>query len=176
MARATARCLVVLLMLVAAGSSAFGQQPAICPWLNAATAAGILGEEVNVTVAHSAAGHQEQMNGAPADMTCDFKPSHGTATLSLQIAVHTMEDHKHDLATYQAMCDGSSRPLKGVGNEAIACEFKGKSNERVEWVIGRVRERVFIASLVTPGSSAQSPATIRDKIQNLAEQLAGSLF
>jgi hypothetical protein len=154
------------------------QQPAeACPWLNAATAAGVLGIEVRSSVAHPA-NAVVQPEDAPADSTCEFTPMRGDSVPALRIEVHTLADMK-DFASYVARCNMPVQHLVGVGNEAVSCVLHDANGGTTEQVIGRVRERVFLLAWMLPPQAdgpASDASTIRSKLQNTAEQVAGSLF
>jgi hypothetical protein len=141
------RICVLLLALSSIASAA-----EICPWLNAATAGGVLGGAVtDVTVKRAEGG----------DGSCDFVRHDGSRVLALRIEVITMRDPSKDFAAYAARCH-SGVPLKAIGNEAVACTDKG-----AEQVVGRVRDRAFVLRMSTGG---------REKARQIAEQIAGSLF
>jgi replicative DNA helicase len=75
------------------------------------------------------------------------------------------------------MCGASPRKLVGVGNEAVACSLPNGSAGTTEQVVARIRQRVFILSWSMPVAEANSgKETVRDTLQNTAEQIAGSLF
>jgi len=131
-------------------------------------------------VTHPALEQIEQINGAPADATCEFTLSDGTPGTVLRIAVNTMQDHRKEFKAYLASCGSSARRLVGVGNEAIACMLQKNPGDSTEQVIARVRERAFLLSwsVAKPKTSPSEKdlQLMRDKMQNAAEQIAGSLF
>lgn len=127
-----------LLSLILAAAAAAAQT---CPWMNAETAAGILGQPV-------------QLKG-----TCDFR----SATASLRIEIG---------ATHN--CRAHATPLKGIGNEAIACSEE-KHGEHLEFIAGRVRDRAFVIEVSTKDRSA-TPAAQLERARQAAEQVAGNLY
>jgi hypothetical protein len=140
-----------------------------CPWLNAATAAGVLGGEV-------------QANATPltpqGDTTCDFKRTQQASVFELKIAVHTMALPSKDFAAYLAQCSGTPVPLKAIGNEAIQCVPSKSSDNGGEQIIGRVRDRAFVID-IKRGSAKQSTSLqngLSEEARNIAEQVAGALF
>ena len=146
-------------------SRCFAEAP--CPWLNAATASGVLGGEVqSSTVALTPEG----------DGTCRFVFKQASSTFTLSIDVHTMPLPLKTFATYLAQCNGTTLPLTAIGNEAVQCISRSSSNGE-EQVIGRVRDRAFVLTInanlakQSPGKTDLSPET-----RNVAEQVAGSLF
>jgi hypothetical protein len=140
-----------------------------CPWLNAATAAGVLGGEVQANVAALT---------AQGDTTCEFKRTEHSATLRLAIAVHTMALPSKDFATYLARCSGTKVSLKAIGNEAVQCVPSNGAGDGGEQIIGRVRDRAFVIDLKR--SSARQPTSpasgLSEEARNVAEQVAGALF
>jgi hypothetical protein len=142
--------------LPAIGAAAEG-----CPWLNAATAGGVLGGPVTVTVKRAPAGD---------DASCDFVRHAGSLMFELRIEVETMRSPAKDFSSYAARCHSNAVPLKAIGNEALAC-----SDEGAEQIVGRVRNRAFVVRLGTNDRSTQ-PAALREKARQIAEQVAGILF
>jgi len=139
-----------------------------CPWLNAATAAGVLGGEVQANVAALT---------PQGDTTCEFKRTEHSG-FALTIAVHTMALPSKDFATYLARCSGTAVSLKGIGNEAVQCVPSSGSSDGGEQIIGRIRDRAFVIDLKRsstrrPTSSANS---LSEEARNVAEQVAGALF
>lgn len=148
-----------------------GQTPcfaeAPCPWLNAATAGGVLGGEVqSSTVAITPEG----------DGTCHFVRKQASFTFTLSISVHTMPLPSKTFATYLAQCNGASLPLTAIGNEAFQCVSRNPDDGE-EKVIGRVRDRAFVLT-VNATLPKQSPAKtgLSAETRNVAEQVAGALF
>jgi hypothetical protein len=91
-----------------------------------------------------------------------------------------MTSAKQDFSSYISTCATSSFPLRAVGNEAVECSIVNGSDVQAEVIVARVRDRAFILrwTLPNPGGSIKSPSQeeIREKIRNIAEQVAGSLF
>ena len=138
-----------------------------CPWLNAATAGGVLGGEVQVAVTPLT---------LQGDATCEFSRRLNSIVYVLRIAVHTMDVPSKDFAAYLAQCEGSTALLRAIGNEAVQCVMKDGPAKGKEQVIGRVRERVFILTVYREGIARTNESGLRDDTRNLAEQIAGSLF
>jgi len=124
-----------------------------CPWLNAATAAGVLGGEARMTVTPAA---------------CEFVRQETSGVVSLRIEV-TAIDAPH------AHCGSEAERLKAIGNEARACTYEGKPNWIAEQVVGSVRDQAFLVRIATDDHSAMRKA-LREKARNVAEAVAGSLF
>lgn len=159
-----------------------------CPWLNAATAAGLLGGEVQMSVTApadpgsikgvGAASYSDQIRMDRFDVSCDFTRKTASNPFTLSIVVKTMADYKKDFATYLALCTGTTVPLKGIGNEAVQCVSKDLSAAGEEKVVARVRDRAFVLTVrreAKPGGGADNDQ-LSDGARNTAEQVAGSLF
>ena len=144
-----------LLLLIAAVPLAADS----CPWLNAATAAGVLGgPATSATV---------KRTGTADDAACEFVRREGAAESSLRIVVETMRSPHTDFASYKTRCGANAALLKAIGNQAVACS----DGPRAEQVIGRVRDRAFIVRL-----SAPETRMLREKARQIAGQVAGILF
>ena len=156
MARAygSLKLFALLLLLPVAGAAA-----ETCPWLNAATAGGVLGSPATVTVTHE--------NANRDDAACIFAGTSGT----LRISVQTMETPRSEFASHAEACGANTTPLKAIGNEAVVCDPDKLSAQ----AIGRVRNRIFTILISTTDSSAVA-AVLREKARSLAEQVAGNLF
>jgi hypothetical protein len=166
------KCWIVPVFAVLAGAFT---NPALllsevqCPWLNAATAAGVLGGDV-------------QASALPltpqGDTTCDFTRTEHSAVLTLTITVHTMALPSKDFSTYLAQCAGTTVRLRGIGNEAIQCVSSSGPSNGEEQIIGRVRERAFIINLKRglTKKAASDQSGLSDEARNIAEQVAGALF
>jgi len=158
-----------------------------CAWLNAATAGGLLGSDAStriepitehLTPAQTSA---RQITGARPDAVCIFQPQQQPASAAqLEIAVHTMSNIPAEFSAFTASCGKDPIPLRAVGNEAIECGSSDDKHNRVEKVIARARDRAFLITWTIPGPNAGPNAmtqdAIREKMRNLAEQIAGSLF
>jgi hypothetical protein len=162
--RSSHTLLLVLSMFVP--SVCHGQ--AKCPWINEATARGILGGPVILTVKVSEQG----------DGFCEYSRQQGDVVHKLRSSVDIMTDIRKQFPTYLAQCPPKSAPLRAIGNEAVICSIQGKGDEYAERVVGRVREQAFVVSV---SSSAQDDPTMtqgmrREKTNLMAEQVAGILF
>ena len=135
-----------------------------CPWMNAATASGILGEPLIATVSRA-----DKTSG---DATCDFAPQHSAANAALHIEVITMSAPGREFATYTRQCVSKPILLKAIGNEAVECTQNSGPTQSVE-VIGRVRNRVFLVNL----RGADIPlADELNKAKDVAEQVSETLY
>jgi hypothetical protein len=139
----------------------------MCPWLNAATAGGVLGGAVSMTVS--------RRDSNKDDANCDFVRKQGAAMYELRIKVQTMGEAVKEFASYKAQCGSAATPLKAIGNEAVACSLDDKNGHRTAQVVSRVRDRAFLVSVSTTDSSI-TLASLSQKARNVAEQVAGNLF
>jgi hypothetical protein len=157
-----------------------------CAWLNAATAGGILGVESSVKIEpiteHLTPDQvsARQVSGARPDAICTFLPQKTDSGAELQITVHTMVNIPAEYEHFAAACSKDAISLRAIGNQAVECSERGESHSRVEKVIGRTRDRAFVLVWTIPGPedgpNAMTQDAIREKMRNLAEQVAGSLF
>jgi hypothetical protein len=165
-----------------------GRAQARCPWLNAATAAGVLGGEVQMSVTapvdpgaskvKGVAMYPDQVRVDRFDVPCDFRRKVDSSVYKLSIVVRTMRDSEKDFASVLALCTGSTSPLRGIGNEAAQCVWKDNSHADDEQIIARVRDRAFVLMLHRDATAmaGASKDGLRDDTRNVAEQIAGSLF
>ena len=130
-----------------------------CPWLNAATAAGVLGGAVKANVTQTA---------------CEFVRRDGSPESILRIEVETLGAPR-EFASRAARCGSGAEALKAIGNEALACTYSGKKGQLGEQVVGRVRNQAFLVRVSTDDHYATA-AGLREKARKIAEQVAGSLF
>lgn len=150
-----------LLVLALAPAAAMAQSPQACPWLNAGTAAKILGSEVTSTV-HS----DSNWSGS-----CRYLTSTSPAA-SIEVDVGKTDSHP---------CGSGATPLTAIGNQAVLCSVLNKSGQNVETVSAQVRDAWFVLVLTTsprtsPASSARSEPAASPPIEFLAEQVAGNLY
>jgi hypothetical protein len=145
--------LVLLIVLPVIGRAA-----ETCPWLNPATAAGVLGSPVSLTITHE--------NSNRDDMACNF-----AGVSSLHIGVQTMDPPRAEFTARVAECGSDPAPLKAIGNEAVVCT----PDKRSAQVVGRVRNRIFTILISTTNASL-TQAVLREKARDVAEHVAGNLF
>jgi hypothetical protein len=149
--------------------SALCQANPICPWLNAATASGVLRD--------SATSPPATLSDLSATV-CNFTYQSATASRAIRITVEQVEDAKQAISAYKAQCSAQAKPLLAVGNEAWMCFSDAKGNGNGERVVGRVRDKVF--AVVVSTSAHDDPLlpreVLEEKTRNVAEAVAGSLF
>jgi len=134
---------VILLLSICAAVLRASEKP--CPWMNAATAGGVLEGPVDFTMTK---------NGQEG--TCEFTRRDSGARLRI------------DVGSELAKCAPPIEPLKAIGNEAMACTV----DKATAQVVGRVRKQTFLIRVT--GGFAQDK--LREKVINVAEQVAGNLF
>lgn len=152
----------VTVLLLALGAPGAAAQPTpTCAWLNAGTAARILGSDVTST-AHS----DSSWSGS-----CRFVSTADTAA-SINIAVGKTDSHA---------CGAGATALKGIGNEAVLCTVRSASGRSTQTISGRVRDTWFVVVLKASTAGNKTPHTRYDasdssSIEFLAEQVAGNLY
>jgi hypothetical protein len=129
-----------------------------CPWLSEGSAATALRGDVSVTVNVSDMG----------EGSCKFSRQLGSID-SLRILVSR---------TTLTGCPAKSMKLAGIGNEAARCKLRGSRGETVEMASSRVRDLHFTVTLTSRGrkSPAKSSESQQDVLEQVAEQVAGSLY
>jgi hypothetical protein len=139
-----------------------------CPWLNEATARGILAGPVALTV---------RLDDQGAGV-CKFTRQQGSAIHELRISVDLMTDIPKQFLTHLAQCPPKSPPLPATGNEAVTCTTHTKETHYAELVVGRVRNQAFVVSISSTiqDDPSLTQAERRDKANQIAEQVAGILF
>ncbi len=157
-----------LLLAIAFFTPAICQAQTKCPWLNEATARGILGGNVTLTV---------KLNDQGAGV-CKFTRQQGAATHELRISVDLMTDIPKQFPTHLAQCPPKSPALPATGNEAVICTSHTKENHYAELVVGRVRNQAFVVSIssTVQDDSSMTQKERREKTNQVAEQVAGILF
>lgn len=151
-----------------------------CPWLNTATASGVLGGAVNVTVTGKDGEKVTTQNASQnaENITCDFVRRQGLGIYSLRIAVMSMISTDKEFSAYKHSCATAAMALKDIGNEAITCAIPNTAGTLGQMVISRVRNRAFLVVLSTNTSDdpVWTTAYLREKSEDIAEQIAGNLF
>jgi len=150
---------VILLLAICLPTMNAGEQT--CPWLNAATAAGLLEGPVDAAVT---------TNGA--DATCEFARQRSTEKLRIEVV--TMGASRSELTAYKAQCVAPVTPLKSIGTDAVACGIGTKKGETAEQAAGRVRKQAFLVRI--SAREGFSREKLREKATKVAEQVAGNLF
>jgi hypothetical protein len=139
----------------------------LCPWINKATAFGVLG------------GSEEAATASVSEISntaCSFVYRDEDITRELRVTVEQAKDPEQTFTTYKARCGADASPLRAIGNEAVMCAADQKG--RGEMVISRVRDNVFTIKVST--SSPSDPSMPHDALVQkaglVAEQVSGNLF
>lgn len=140
-----------------------------CPWINEATASGLLGgDAVNEFTEASA--------GQPA--VCTITQAGAGFTRTLRITVEMAPDtHDHWQAALQ-LCGKNAAPLQAIGNEASMCLLDNHGAGLAELVVGRVRDQLFTITMSTTlkDDLILTKMSLKEKIYTASEQVAGNLF
>ncbi len=140
-----------------------------CPWINEATAGGLLGgTAVNEFT--------EATAGQPA--VCKFTYDGPGVTRTLVVTVEVAAAPRDRLAVVARTCGPDAVPLQAIGNEAQVCMADVRKAGPGERVVGRVRDQVFTITLTSTLKSDPllSRDELRTRIYTAAEQVAGNLF
>ena len=163
------RYLTLALFVLLAPRAVLCQANVGCPWLNVATASGVLRSSESGTMATLSRGSRE---------VCSFIYHDATASRELRITMEQVQDPSQAMTAYKARCSGASSPLQAIGNEAATCAADTKGHADGEQVIGRVRNQVFTVTITT--SARNDPSMSRDELKekasDIAEQVAAALF
>lgn len=140
-----------------------------CPWLNDATASGLLGGDATGTFTAAA-------NAQPA--MCAFVQKTADGMRKLTISVATDADAQVKLGAMMHNCGATNHPLQAIGNEAGICAMDTKHRQMSERIVGRVREQIFTISFLT--TLRNDPVLNRDSLMSksyaAAEEVSGNLF
>jgi hypothetical protein len=138
----------------------------LCPWINKATAFGVLGASEEAPTATS------QISST----TCSFVYRDGDITRELRVTVEQAKDPGQAFIVHKARCGVDVSPLRAIGNEAVMCAADQKG--RGESVIGRVRDNIFAIDISTSSKSdpPMSHESLTQKAGLVAEQVSGNLF
>ena len=139
-----------------------------CPWMNEATASGLLGDEA--VGSYRAA----SIPGQPA--TCMFTQG-AAAVRTLVIEVEAAPDAATRIKSKQKGCSSDASSLQAIGNEAVMCAAD-RGSRLGELVVGRVRDQVFTIRISSSikGDPVLTRESLMNKISSAAEQVAGNLF
>jgi len=140
-----------------------------CPWLNEATAGGLLGgDAVGMKTDGSA--------GQPT--VCTFTQQDKGVTRTLRITVEIAPEPHQRMSAVAQVCGADAAPIKAIGNEALVCSADDRKGGTGERVVGRVRDQVFTITIAS--TLKADPILNRDalkaRIYTAAEQVAGNLF
>lgn len=157
-----------ILFMLLAPWPAVCQRP-MCPWLNLATASGVLRT--------SATSPMAILSGVSAT-ECHFTYQDSIASRALTITVEQVEDPDREFIAYKNRCVSSATAVRAIGNEAWMCVADAKGQMYGEQVIGRVRDNIFtvVVSTNVRNDPSMPREMLEEKARMIAEQVAGSLF
>ena len=139
-----------------------------CPWLNEATAGGLLGGD--------AVGMKTGADGQPT--VCTFTQQGTGVTRTLRVIVEIAPEPHARMSAVAQVCGADVLPIKAIGNEALVCTADDRKGGVGERVVGRVRDQVFTITIAS--TLKVDPILNRDalkaRIYTAAEQVAGNLF
>jgi hypothetical protein len=154
---------------VIAGSPGLCHAKNNCPWINEATASGLLSGEATGEMTEAAPGQ-------PA--VCTFTQQDKGVTRILKITVEQSANPHPLLVSLQARCGANGMALSAIGNEAMMCAVDDRKGAQEELVAGRVRDQVFTISMRT--TMKNDPLFNKESLQPVmrlaAEQVSGNLF
>ncbi len=146
-----------------AGALGFGAE-ATCPFINTATASGILGGKVQVSVVPGPANS--------GDAVCEFAREGGTASV-LRIQVKTMAHWRAEFPPFLAQCGPDPMALRGIGNEAEGCAGTQDGKPYYQ-IFSRVRERSILVRVTAADPKAGT--LLREQARKVGEAVAGFIF
>lgn len=157
--------LAVLLLAIPVAARAANN----CPWLNEATAGGLLGGA-------AVGSFTDASMGKPA--VCSFVEKEDNAMRELTITVEVNPDAHRKLDGMMHECGASGQLLQAIGNEAAVCAMDAKKKSVSERVVGRVRDQIFTITInsAVKDDMVLNTETMMTKIYTASEQVAGNLF
>lgn len=163
------RCLWLLALVLLSLSSQISWADSSCPWINKATALGIL--DIN----------QRSHGAITSDVSatdCSFRYQGGEGLRTLRVSVEQAEDKKSSVKAPQMTCHSGGTPLPSIGNDAILCDPKKRGRLYEEQIIGGVRDFIFTIQITMPveNNSLSTRTMLEEKVKLAAEQVAGNLF
>jgi hypothetical protein len=157
------------LLLVLLGLAANCHAKNNCPWINEATAGGIVGGDAVGEFTEASAGQ-------PA--VCTFTQTGSNFTRTLRITVEVTPDTHARLMSAGQACGKNAAPIQAIGNEASMCALDTRNTGLSELVVGRVRDQLFTITLSTTlkDDLILTRMSLKEKIYTASEQVAGNLF
>jgi len=140
-----------------------------CPWINEATASGLLGQD--------AVGEFTDASAAlPA--VCTFTGKDPVAPRTLRITVLVTPKFDAGYRTALQACGADAAPIQAIGNQAVVCNADDRKGPLGERVVGRVRDQVFTITMNTTlkADPLFTRPALKTRIYTAAEQVSGNLF
>jgi len=140
-----------------------------CPWINEATAGGLLGGDAVGMKTDATAGQPT---------VCTFTQQGTGVTRTLRITVEIAPEPHVRMGAVAQVCGSDASPIKAIGNEALVCTADDRKGGLGERVVGRVRDQVFTITIASTlkGDPILNREALKAKIYTAAEQVAGNLF
>ena len=140
-----------------------------CPWLNEATAGGLLGGDAVGEKTDATAGQPT---------VCTFTQQGAGVTRTLRVTVEIATEPHVRMETVAQVCGADASPIKAIGNEALVCTADDRKGGLGERVVGRVRDQVFTITIASTLKSDPilNREALKARIYTAAEQVAGNLF
>lgn len=161
------RCASLLLVVLCLAVNA--QAKNNCPWINEATASGLLGGD-------AVGDFTESANSQPA--VCTITQTGPNFTRTMRITVDVVPDtHARWQSALQA-CGKTAAPLQAIGNEASMCAVDTRNAGLGELVVGRVRDQLFTITITTTlkDDLILTRMSLKERAYTASEQVAGNLF
>ncbi|MGD0629134.1 MAG: hypothetical protein ABR987_07270 [Terracidiphilus sp.] len=140
-----------------------------CPWINEATAGGLLGGEAVGEFTAASAGQAA---------VCTFTQTGANFMRTLRITVEVTPDTHVRLQAAEQACGKNAAPIQAIGNEASMCALDTRSSGLSELVVGRVRDQLFTITVSTTlkDDLILTRMSLKEKAYTASEQVAGNLF
>jgi hypothetical protein len=141
-----------------------------CPWINEATASGILGAD--------SVGAFTDPGTAASQAVCEFTQQGDGFRRTLRITVELAPKPHDRLVAVEQVCGPDASPLRAIGNEAQVCAANDRKSGMGQRVLGRVRDQVFTITISTTlkDDPILTNEALKGRIVTAAEQVSGNLF
>jgi len=140
-----------------------------CPWINEATASGLLGGD-------AVGDFTEPSTGQPA--VCTIIQTGTGFTRTLRITVEVTPDTHARWQSAAQVCGKNAASLQAIGNESAMCAVDNHGPGLAELVVGRVRDQLFTITISTTlkDDLILTRTSLKEKAYTASEQVAGNLF
>lgn len=153
---------ILLLLLSAGGVTSAAAQ---CPWINKATAGGLLGVH----------GDLHAIASTVTTNSCSFEADGSRGMERLLIHVSASQQSSQLVRLYEKDCTSAPVWLSGIGNEAFACGVRSRA-PHAERVAGQVRDRAFEIELVRRVAGVNAEKKLQALAASAAGQVVGNLY
>jgi hypothetical protein len=153
---------LLLLVLSAGGVTSTTAQ---CPWINKATAGGVLGVH----------GDRHAIASTVTGNSCSFEVAGSQGMERLLVHVIAFQQSPQLVRLYEKGCTSTPVWLSGIGNEAFACSVRSRA-QLSNRVAGRVRDRAFEIELVHRATGVSAEKNLQGLAISAARQVAGNLY